>query len=291
MDNKTDSTFVRAAGAAYGVSYYVKGVQAILKTTEGIKLKELQAIKQNKELGTGVSGFFKKTGHMADHIIKGTSLEGAVAVGAYVGKGALIGLVVAGGPVSTVLTCAAMYFLSTSAGHHLETGVAQAAKSTVGLLVSTAKAAVGNTQELEAKSEVIEKKMGEMKASAKHFLKNMRNIAKIARGEVKWEKKHDHGHGGHHHGKHSSFIGDLKNIAVGAAVIASAAGMAGNKQTPSESKFVKAQTEVAVSAVPKATSSASTYVVTGADIKTAAEKENKVTKAPQTKKSQPKPGM
>ncbi|MCE9507631.1 MAG: hypothetical protein K8R48_04860, partial [Alphaproteobacteria bacterium] len=235
----------------------------------------------------GVSGFFKKTGHMADHIIKGTSLEGAVAVGAFYGKSALIGLVaVSGGPVSMVLTGAAMYFLSTSAGHHLESSVAQASKFAVGLLVSTAKAAVGNTKDIEAKAEIIEKKMGEMKASAKHFLKNMRNIAKIASGEAKWEKKHDHGHGhgGHHHGKHSSFIGDLKNIAVGAAVIASAAGMASNKQTPSESKFVKAQTEVAVSVVPKSTSSASTYVVTGADIKAAAEKENKVTKAPPTKK-------
>jgi hypothetical protein len=304
VGHNTDNTVLRAAGFLPIPlnplsSYNIKSVLAVLNTFKGVTKAGFSEIKQNEKLGK-----IGKMGHYADHIIKGSSQEGVVAMAAMFGKAKLlitIGASVAALPAlagvgaliaGPAAVAVAAYFLSTSAGHHLETGVAKTSKFAVGFGIGMVKAMTGNFADIEQKGLEIEETTKATIKSAGEFLKNIRRVMK---GE-KWVKKPEHGPS--HHGKHSSFISDLKNIAagakkiaIGAAIVTSAVGAQINKQTPSESKFMKAQTEVAISAMPKSTPSASTYVLTGADIKAAAEKENKVTKAPPTKKPQtPKMG-
>jgi hypothetical protein len=93
LTNKIDTTVGRAVGAAY----YAKGIHALVSTFEGVKIKELKEIKN--DTGKSVA---QKIGHIADHVIKGTSHEGLVATTVFLGKHAVIGALVAGGPATVV---------------------------------------------------------------------------------------------------------------------------------------------------------------------------------------------
>jgi hypothetical protein len=300
LDEKSD----HALGRLSGVAYYAKTLHAVIGGLKDVKKEKLSNI-----LLDGKLDFKGKVKETAKYAHENFSHQATVAATVFLGKGVLLiapivlgvtGLVAAAGPAviataglvaGAALTQAATYFLSTHAGHKLETKMAEQVKAGMQFLTGFRRAAKGEDKEFKQMHEIAVK------------------MEEAARAQAQWAphapgERDGRGRVHRHHGFKDTLKQDLialarvdkypaelgkfvKDIAKDCVSLFNkvagtslAVGHEAKSRAP-ESKFMQGQR------APDATPSAR---AAGTDAAVKAEQDQKQT--PTTKKSQPaKPGM